>query len=101
MNREQHGGVGQQAEGQPLQKAYVPVIGDEYLQQQGSEHEKRRHEVSVASGHELSHFPHGGDVRGDVEGIRDQQQEHDRTDDDGRKCILDIGGKSTPCDSPD
>jgi ribose-phosphate pyrophosphokinase len=38
MNRAQHGGVGQQTERQPLQEAYVPVIGDECLLQQGSEH---------------------------------------------------------------
>ncbi len=74
MNREQNGCVGEQAERQPLQKANVAMIGDEYLQQQRCDHEDRRHEVAIESGDQLCDFPHGGDIRGDIERIGDQQQ---------------------------
>ena len=94
VNREQHGGVGQQRDGQPLQKEDVAVIGNEYLQQQCPEHEEGRHEMAIDAGDEFRDFAHGGDVGGDIERIGDQQQQHDALKHDRRKCGLDVGGES-------
>ncbi len=101
MNREQDRGVGQQGEGQPLQEEDVAMIGDEHLQQQRSEHEEHRHEMAIEAGDELRDFSHGGDVGGDVEGVGDQQQQHDALKHDRRERGLDVGGKSFPGDPAD
>ena len=101
VNREQDRGVGQQGERQPLQEEDVTMIGDEHLQQQRSEHEERRHEMAIEAGDELRDFPHGGDVGGDVEGIGDQQQQHDAVEHDRRERGLDVGGKSLAGDPAD
>ena len=77
------------------------MIGDEHLQQQRYEHEERRHEVAIETCDELRYFPNRRDVRGDVEGIGDQQQDHDALKHDRRERGLDVGGESLPGDSAD
>ncbi len=101
MNREQHRGVGQQGEGQPFQEKDIAVIGNENLQKQRSEHEKRRHEMAIEPADELAHLPHGGDVGGDVQRIGDQQQQHDGLKDHRREGRLDVGGETFPRDPAD
>ena len=46
-------------------------------------------------------FAHGGDVGGDVEGIGDQQQQHDALKHDRRKRGLDVGGQPLAGDPAD
>ena len=47
VDREQYGGISQQRERQPLQIFHIPVIRDQYLQQQRSQHEEQGHEMPV------------------------------------------------------
>ncbi len=101
VNREQHRRVGQQRECQPLQEGDVTVIGDEHLQQQRSDHEEHRHQMTIEAGDELRDFPHGRDVGRDIEGIGDQQQQHDALEHDRGERGLDIGGKPFPGDPAD
>jgi hypothetical protein len=54
------------------------VIRDENLQQQRSENNESCHEVPIDAGDKLSHFAHGGDIRGNVERVSNQKEQHNR-----------------------
>jgi hypothetical protein len=77
------------------------MIREEYLQKQCSEYEQRRHEMAIEAAYELSHFPYGGDIGGDVQGVGDQQQQHNALKHNRRERRLDVGGESFPGDPAD
>ena len=101
VDGEQHRRVGQQRKGQPLQEVDVAVIGDEHLQQQRQQHEEQRHQAAIEAGDQLADLAHGRDVGGDVEGVGDQQQQHDAVQHDRRERRLDVGGEAFAGDPAD
>ena len=56
--------------------------------------------MAIDAGDQFRDFSHRGDVGGDVEGIGDQQQQHDALQHDRRERRLDVGGKSFPVTRP-
>jgi hypothetical protein len=50
--------------------------------------------VTVNAAYQLRRLAHGGDVGGDIECVRDEQQRHDTVEHRGRECFLDIGGEA-------
>lgn len=94
VHHEQHGHISEQRERQPFQEKHVAIVGHENLQDERHRHEHRGHDVPVDSGHERAGLSHGGEIRGDIERVGDEQREYDAAQHERRKRILDVGRES-------
>ncbi|OJU14583.1 MAG: hypothetical protein BGN95_04530 [Sphingomonas sp. 66-10] len=100
MHDEQHGDIGKQRKCQPFQIEDIAMIRHEHLQEERCGNEQRGHEMAIEAEHELGRLPHCGDVGGDVEDVRQEQEQDQRPKDKGRKDAPDIGGEAHAGDPP-
>jgi hypothetical protein len=94
MYGEKHGGIGRQRKRQPLQEEDVSMIGHENLKQQRYGHKDHSHEVATDTADKFCDFPHGRDIRSNIQRVGDQQQQDHALEHDRRERGLDIGSES-------
>ena len=101
LHGEDHADIGQQRKGEPLQQPDIAMVGHEHDRQQGEDREGHRVQARVAAQHQLGGSPHGGEVGAEIDGVGDEQQQHQQRHDTARKDLHHVAGKTAAGDAAD
>ena len=101
LHREGGRDVGEQRQRQEFQDRRIAAIGDEDLQQGRAGGEDQRVLVIEPANDQRQRLRHRGDVGGDVEGVRDDQQSDQRQHQPARRHLHHVGSEALAGDPPD